>query len=239
MHDLPSQIARFRRGDSTLVVAAWDARRDTTLLGRPLLASLVVAGDGSPMAVARQDSAAATGHLVSIARADSGIVSLELLADHDRRAARRREGFTALDPGSVVLSDLLLYKADASPNADFATARDNALASNEVPLARAVGVYWEAYGLRERGGGEPVHYTVSVQQIGVSWLRHAVERVHLADPTTGLRLQWDEVPEQREGIAPRGVRVDLSRLRSGTYELAVTAETRRAITTAKREIVLR
>jgi hypothetical protein len=237
MHALPSQIARFRRGDSTLVVAAWDARRDTTLLGRPLLASLVVAGAGSPMVVAKQDSASATGRLVCVARADSGIVSLELLADHDRRAARRREGFSALDGSAVALSDLLLYKAEASPNADFATARDNALASTEVPLARVIGVYWEAYGLRERG--EPVHYTVSVQQTGVGWLRHAIERVHLADPTTGLRLQWDEVPEQQDGVAARGVRVDLSRLRSGTYELAVTAQTERAITTTKREIILR
>ncbi len=97
MHDLPSQIARFRRGDSTLVVAAWDARQDTTLIGRPLRASLVVAGANSPAVVTEQDSAAATGRLVSVARADSGIVSLELLADHDRRAARRREGFTALE----------------------------------------------------------------------------------------------------------------------------------------------
>jgi hypothetical protein len=35
------------------------------------------------------------------------------------------------------------------------------------------------------------------------------------------------------------VRVDLSRLRSGTYELAVTAETDRGTTTTKREIVVR
>ena len=236
MHELPSQIARFRRKDSTLVVAAWDARRDTTLLGRPLFASLVMA-DGVAMAVARRDSAAATGRLVSTAAIDSGIVSLELLADHDRRAARRREGFTALDRSSVALSDLLLYKPEALPNADFATARDNAMASNEVPLARAVGVYWEAYGLRERG--EPVHYTISVQQIGVSWLRRTVERMHLADPTSGLRLQWDEVPQPHDGIASRGVRVDLSRLRSGTYELSVTAETGRATASAKREIVLK
>jgi hypothetical protein len=111
-------------------------------------------------------------------------VSLERLADHDRRAVRRREGFTALDGNVVALSDLRLYKAEASPNADFVTARDNALASTEIPLARAVGVYWEAYGLRERG--EPVHYTVSVQT-GVSWL--GMRRPYIRRPTTGLRLQ--------------------------------------------------
>jgi hypothetical protein len=237
IHSLPSQVARFKRGDSTLVVAAWDARRDTTLIGRPLLASLVIAADDAPLAVARQDSAKATGRLVSMGVGDSGVVSLELLAEKDRRAARRREGYVAFTAHAVALSDLLLYAPDASANADFATARDNALASAEVPLARAVGVYWEMYGLRP--AGEPVHFTVSVQQVGVSWMRRAIERVHLADRTTGLRLQWDEVPGQQDGIAPRGVRVDLSRLRSGTYELAVTAATDRARTSATREIVLR
>ncbi len=236
VHDLPSQIARFRRGDSTLVVAAWDARRDTTLIGRPLTASLAVVTDGAPLTAARQDSAKATGSLVATVMSDSGVVSLELLATADRRAARRREGFTALDSNGVTLSDLLLYKPDASPNADFAAARDNALSSTEIPMARAVGVYWETYGLRDKG--EPVHFTVSVQQVSVSWMRRAIERVHLADPTTGLRLQWDEVPEKHDGIAARGVRVDLSRLRSGTYELAVTAETTRSTTAAKRTIVV-
>ncbi len=236
VHDLPSQIARFRRGDSTLVVAAWDARRDTTLIGRSLTASLVVAVDGSALLTTRQDSAKSTGQIAATAVGDSGVVSLELLAATERRAARRREGFLALDSAGVVLSDLLLYRPDASSHADFTIARDNALSSTEIPLARAVGVYWETYGLRE--SGEPVHFTVSVQQVGVGWFRRAVERVHLADPTTGLRLQWDEVPEKHGGIAARGVRVDLSRLRSGTYELAVTAETARAMTTSKRNIVV-
>lgn len=237
LHDVPSQIARFRRGDSTLIVAAWDARRDTTLIGRPLTASLAIAADGAPLVVERKDSATTTGHLSAIAAGDSGVVSLELLASADRRAARRREGFTAVEAGRVSLSDLMLYSPSVSGSADFVTARDNSLPSNELPLARAVGVYWEAYGLR--AAGEPVHYTLSVQQVGVSWMRRTVERLHLADRTTGLRLQWDEVPERHDGIAGRGVRIDLSRLRSGTYRLAVTADTRQATATTAREIVLR
>jgi hypothetical protein len=237
LHDVPNQIARFRRGDSTLIVAAWDVRRDTTLIGRPITASLAIAADGRPLVVERRDSAATTGSLSGITAGDSGVVSLELLASADRRAARRREGFTALDTGAVSLSDLLLYSPSVTARPDFATARDNALPSSELPLARAAGVYWEAYGLR--AGGEPVHYTLSVQQVGVSWMRRTVERLHLADRSTGLRLQWDEVPEQHDGIASRGVRIDLSRLRSGTYRLAVTAATRNATATTERDIVLR
>ena len=237
LHDVPSQIARFHRGDSTLIVAAWDVRRDTTLIGRPLMASLAIAANGAPLVVERQDSSKTTGRLSAITAGDSGVVSLELLAAADRRAARRREGFTALDAHGVALSDLMLYSPSVTAGADFTTARDNALPSNELPLARAVGVYWEAYGLR--AGSEPVHFTLSVQQVGVSWMRRTVERLHLADRTTGLRLQWDEVPEQHDGIAGRGVRLDLSRLRPGTYRLAVTADTRQATATTEREIVIR
>ena len=53
IHALPSQIARFRRGDSTLIVAAWDARRDTTMLGRALEAALVIAVDGEQRAMTK------------------------------------------------------------------------------------------------------------------------------------------------------------------------------------------
>jgi hypothetical protein len=102
--------------------------------------------------------------------------------------------------------------------------KDSALASSVIPLSRAVGAYWEAYGLGERG--EPVHYSLTVEQVGVSWARRAVERLHLADPSSALRLQWDEVPQQDHGIAGRGVRVDLSRLRGGRYVVTLEASTR-------------
>lgn len=234
---VPSQIARFRRGDSTLVVATWDARRDTTMIGRPLAAALVVRPDDAPMAVSRIDSTTAVGRLTATAAGDSGVVSIELLAKADRRAARSRVGYVALRGDGLRLSDLLLYAATSGVTPDFASAVDRALAGLEIPLSRSVGVYWETYGLPPRGA--PVHFTLTVQQVGVGWLRRTAERLHLADRTTGLRLQWDEVPEQHAGVAARGVRLDLSRLRSGTYTLALTAASGGTSATAEREIVLR
>jgi hypothetical protein len=114
--------------------------------------------------------------------------------------------------------------------------RDSALATNAVSGARGVGVYWETYGL---AAPEPLHFTLSVEQFGVGWLRKTAERFHLADPTSGLRLQWDEVPEPVGGTAPRSVRLDLSRLRSGHYRVSLTARARDAAATAIREIDVR
>src|SRR6185503_18927618 len=96
-------------------------------------------------------------------------------------------------------------------------------ASNAVPASRPLGVYWETYGLRPTG--EPVHFTLTVEQVGVSWLRHVAERLRFADPTSALRIQWQEVPLQQDGIAGRGVRVDLSRLRSGRYRVELSVST--------------
>jgi hypothetical protein len=221
VHELPSQIAAFRRGDSTLVVAAWDGRRDTTLLGRHLDAALVLAADREHTVMARRADAGVRGSLSTIGLLDSGVVSVELHAATERRAARTRIGVTARGSGRVALSDLLLYEsAAASPNALDAVV-DSALASDVVPGSRTLGVYWETYGLHP--AGEPVKYTLTVEQIGMGWLRRTAERLHLTDPTSGLRIQWEEVPQRVNGIAGRGVRVDLSRLRSGRYRMQLTA----------------
>ncbi|MEP6495087.1 MAG: hypothetical protein ABJF01_20540 [bacterium] len=238
VHGLPSQIARFRRGDSTLVVASWDARKDTTLLGRPLDAALVFAVDGVPRAVTRLSGARVTGHITAVDVLDSGLVSLELLASADRRAARERVGVFPRVGGRVALSDLLLYSPSATSPYELGVVQDSALASNVIPPSRAVGVFWETYGLR--AGSEQVSFTLTLEQVGVGWLQRAAERLHVADPTTGLRVQWQEVPQRINDIAGRGVRVDLSRLRPGRYrmQLAVEADGEPMVT-AVREIDVR
>ncbi|MFI5227488.1 MAG: hypothetical protein ACHQWU_00380 [Gemmatimonadales bacterium] len=98
IHDLPAQIAAFRRGESTLVLAAWDARRDTSLLGRPLDAALVLAASPDSMSIARR-AASAKGQMSVEARLDSGLVSVELLATGNKHAARRRIGLPARAAG--------------------------------------------------------------------------------------------------------------------------------------------
>jgi hypothetical protein len=220
MHDVPSQLARFRRGDSTLVVAAWDARRDTTLLGRSLDAALVLAREGEAGTIARQVDAKAVGHISVAGIVDSGVISLELLAKEDRRAARSRVGMAPRDTGRLALSDLLLYTSSETAPTELEAVRDSALASMVVPTSRVIGVFWETYGLQPRS--EPIHFTLTVEEIDIGLLRRVSEKLRFADPTSALRIQWDEVPLQQNGIAGRGVRVDLSRLRSGRYRMQLS-----------------
>ncbi|MEO6877454.1 MAG: hypothetical protein ABI205_03165, partial [Gemmatimonadaceae bacterium] len=81
----------------------------------------------------------------------------------------------------------------------------------------------EAYGVQANAG--PLAFALSVEQIHVDWLHRAAATMHLADPAAELRVRWEEVPRLSGGIAARGVRVDLSRLRPGQYriELSVTS----------------
>jgi hypothetical protein len=214
LHNLPNQVAVFWRGDSALVVAAWDARADTTLLGRPLNAALVLVDGDSVRAIRRDTAAGVVGHITTVGKLDSGLVSLELLASHDRSAARARVGLPARPAGRVSASDLLFY-APASASADeLALVRDSVLTSLTLPTSRGVGVYWELYGLHP---SETVHYSLTVERTGESWLRRAAQRLHLSDPAGGLRLQWEEAARPHDGIVGRGVRLDLSRLQAGRY----------------------
>jgi hypothetical protein len=230
MHDVPSQIARFRRGDSTLIVAAWDARPDTTLLGRRLDAALVLTSAHDSGAMARLSDAKVVGHLSVTGVVDSGVVSLELLATKDRRAARARSGLAPRAEGPVALSDLLLYSSTESAPTRLDAVKDSALSSTVVPASRSVGVFWETYGLRPQS--EPVHFTLTVEEIEIGFLRRAAERLRFADPTSALRVQWQEVPQVDHGVAGRGVRVDLSRLRAGRYrmQLSVASDAGSAVT---------
>lgn len=220
IHALPSQIARFRRGDSTLVFAAWDARQDTSLLGRTIDAALVVLDD-STTTISRLDSVRTRGHITLAAHADSGIISLELLAPKERRAARSRKGFVRRTSDGITLSDLLLYASGDSTPTTLAAAADSALTSTEIVGVRPVGVYWETYGLNTLG--KHVHYTLTVEEVEVGWMRRAAARVHLVDPTRELRIQWDEHPLPSNGIAGRGVQLDLSQLRHGKYRIELAA----------------
>jgi len=220
VHDLPGQIAVFRRGDSACVVAAWDAGADTTLLGRPLHAALVLAGDTSVVAIRRDTAAGVRGHLAVTGPLDSGLASLELLASGDRRAARTRVGVSARPAGRVTLSDLLLYApSPTSPDA-LALVADRALAHLSVASAAGVGVYWEAYGVQPT---DTVRYSLLVSRVDESWLHRATDLLHVSRPPASLRLAWNEVARLRDGIAGRGVNLDLSRLPAGRYRAELDA----------------
>ena len=224
LHEISAQVASFRRGDSTLIVGAWDVRRDSTLVGRELNAALVLAAPGEIRTVVRAEKQRAVGSIQATSLIDTGWISLELLAPTERRAGRLRVGLPKRSTGRVTLSDLLFYAPMPGPIESLDAVRDSALARDVAPFNRAVGVFAEAYGLAPQG--EHLRFDLTLEQIEIGWRQRAAERLHLADPTAAVRIHWEEQAHVKDGISSRGTRVDLSGVRDGRYrmQLRVTAD---------------
>lgn len=164
------QLARFRRGDTAVVVGAYDATRDSLWSdGRtpPALSGglFVLDDSGTAVAADRRDSVARVGVLVArvpyaspASRTDQStghwLLGLEILQrdtvhtiDGRRvlgRALRTRAPFHPLG-GDARLSDLLLLRHSPGPTPTLTAALDSAAGSLDVRRGGAGGIYWEQY----------------------------------------------------------------------------------------------
>ena len=218
------QVALFRRGDSAFVVAAFDvddgrASSETRNAG----AFAAVIDHGGVLApfgtTVKQAGLGVVSTLVAPWR--PFIISLEALNPVNGAAERTRFApKLPLSGGRLSFSDLLFYMPHDSAPASLVDAIPRALHALRAPSNRQVGVFWETYGVRD--GGEPVTYALFVSPEGQNLLHHALVKLHLVDPDRALSVQWQEVPSAVNGVASRGVTVDLSRLKPGRYSVRLT-----------------
>jgi len=234
---LEHQGAMFRRGDSCVVVAAYDLSADTLFAARAVTTTLALAADERTLTTAR-DSAAAAGPrtLTATAPCQPLVFSLEAIAQRERHVARARYGLAPAQPagGHAGISDLLLFDPPDSLPTTLDAVVPHAHSSTRVPSGYRLGVFWELYGFDPTSGAVDVSVTVEPQ--GTGWLRRAVESVGLATKRRGVRMEWQEVPEAASQ-ARRALALDLSGLSPGRYviEVAVASRSGDALM-ARREI---
>ena len=212
-----AQIARFRRGDSTLVVAAFTAVDDSL---REPVAVLGAGGLEGAVRTSRRDSVRAGTAQVMVAGAP--VVAGVEVADSARGTlARMREAF-AHAPGNAALglSDLLLYRVGE----DLAAALDSALPAtipgDTVARNRKLGLFWETYGLSALG--ESVDLAVGVERIDRGWIRATRQRLGLAPADTPIRVRWTDARARPDGGAAHSVSLDLGNLDPGRYRVSLT-----------------
>ena len=221
------QIAIFRRGDSALVVAAYDVS-DDTLFARGRIEAGLFAAPVDSMTIgevrgAIQSESGMSGVLMAHAAWSPMVVSLEILNDSSRSAARARYGLRPpTGEGRIQLSDLLLFSPRPSDSIShrLETVLPLALQTDRVNGRDLLGVFWETYGVRPEGESFPV--TITIERIREGLMRRTAERLHLASPFSPVKVQWREVPDGKNGIASRAVNLDLSQLGSGLYAISVT-----------------
>lgn len=215
------QVALFRRGDSAFVVAAFDANdgappRETRRVGT-FVAVIDRGGVLTPFGTTiEQAGLGVVSTLVAPWR--PFVVSLEGLNPASRTAVRARFApKLPLAGGRLSLSDLLFYTPRDSSPASLTEVVPRVLHATRAPSNRQIGVFWETYGVRPNG--ESLGYALLVTPADEGLLHRALVKVHLAEPERSVSVQWREVPSTADGIASRGVTVDLSLLRPGRYSV--------------------
>jgi hypothetical protein len=233
---LAHQLAFFRRGDSAIVVAAFDAESDSGFARDSLRAAVAVIADSSDSAVVvRLDRATRTERLRVSAPWSAAVVSVELVDSAHHRVARARH---SAGPDEVVpnarlaISDLLLLERPDSLPTILDDAVPLARGSDRARVADRLGVFWEVYGID--APNDTLAYTVTVTPTNESWLHRAVRRVGIGDRPAPLHMRWEE-PVTGGAPVARSLALDLSGLAPGRYQLEVTAD---ATATARRIITV-
>lgn len=212
-----AQTARFRRGDSTLLVAAWTARDDS--LAEPHAALAASLADGRTFAAPADSSA--TGRGMLLLPAQPLVAGVEIADTARATLAWSRSTWEAgvAAPGGLSLSDLLVYRPGEEPAASLDSALARAIPGDTASRSRAIGLFWETYG---PGDGDSLDVAVTVERVDRSFLRTARQRMGLAEPDSPLRMRWSDARPGAGGIAPHAISLDLGNLPEGRYRLTLS-----------------
>ena len=235
---LVHQVALFRRGDSCLVVAAYDVSEDTLFVGTARDVALVLARDERSVPVIERRPAAGASDVI-VAKVDGGpqLLSLELVAAARRHVARARYGVRPHDAlAGFSVSDILLFDPPDTLPTELAAVLPYVRGSTVVRGSARVGLFWEIAGL---DSAEATTTVVTVLPVGTGWLRRAAQSLHIAGRRASVRLEWQELPQLRGAVAGRPLAVDLSGLSPGRYRMEIAvhgASGRQAVATREIEV---
>jgi hypothetical protein len=215
---LSQQTSVFRRGDSVVVVSAYDASGDSLMPRGPVIAALTVAAgpDSPPVQTVRVDSAL-KGAVMIVAPDTPLLASIEIVGGDRIRRARLPVGL-ADSTRRIRISDVGFFAATDSLPSSLEAFMSVASATATARRGDKLGLFWELYGLRE--SDDDLTLRVQVTREGRSWLRRAGERVGLIGRQGGAGFGWRENGGGSE-IAPRSIVVDLSGLDPGRYRIEV------------------
>ncbi|MDB4899744.1 MAG: hypothetical protein JWN53_1552, partial [Gemmatimonadetes bacterium] len=208
-------IARFRRGDSTLIAAAFAASDDS--LRAPHAAVAAALPDGRVFASAGMDTAA--GHALLTVPGEPTVAGVDLLDSTTATLARSRLLFAPrTDGGPMRLSDLLLYRYDEAIPFLLDSVLAHSITGEQVTRQVAVGVYWESYGIESDSA---LQTAVIVERIDHGFFRSARQRLGFDDPDTPIRIHWQDAPPGG-AVSSRALSLDLANLAAGRYRISIT-----------------
>jgi hypothetical protein len=232
---LDHQSAIFRRGDSALVVMAYDVSRNRELAkaagdrGALAAALVLTKGEEADATVVRAESPGVRGTLTARTSWGPMLMSAEVASRRDHVLARARYGMRATDsPGSrVSISDLLLF----TPYDGMPRTLEDVLAhvapTQQLAQGGRIGIYWETYNTNPGGEGIDVAITVAPEeQGGGGWMRRSLTALRLVREAEPVTVGLSDVSARGRGFTQRAVVVDLATLKPGRYlmQLEISAQ---------------
>ncbi len=212
--DLPAQFARFKDGDSALVVAA--AQLDDAPLDPSGARFHASPGPHAPPTVLGPVEGQTRPSFSTAIPSTPLLVGIEAM-DPRGTVARVRRGLVPLDEGAVALSDPLLVETDG---ADLPGSREEAaaimLGKTTIESGSEMVVFWEVYGLA-RGSSMEVSISIAGRAEGlVTRIRRALG---VRAPAAAPVLTWSERAVGR--THPMAVGIDIGALEDGIYDLKI------------------
>jgi hypothetical protein len=214
---LDAQVARFRRSDSTRIVAAFDVSADTIFSGRKFSAALIAMGDEATPPAMSVVGESPTKNVITVSTPwKSQLIGVELLAKDSTGAARWRTGFAELplDSGKITVSDLLFVDGAPSLPSNLNEAITQAHGGTKFRRDRQVGLFWELYGKTPADSALPISLTITPIDQGL--IRRAFRALRIVPRVTPLNIRWQE--NGASGVlSARSVLLDLSLIPAGKY----------------------
>jgi hypothetical protein len=217
---LEHQKAVFHRGDSALVVLAYDSRTMPELAGVPITASLVVTPGTVAVGYGKTlKDAPPVGVIIAMAPWGPLLMSAEVAAPEHSAVARARYGVRPpFAIGTrVTLSDLLFYKPFGTFPSKVEDAAPHSVPTERLRADEKLGVYWETYGTDPNGEKMNISLTVVKEVEEGGFLRRKAEALKLVRQATPVSVSVDDMSARGASTSPRAIELDISTLKKGSY----------------------
>jgi hypothetical protein len=225
---LEHQQAMFRRGDSALLVMAYDVSKVPGLGNATHRRSAMVVTTGEQPAPHMVSSSNAPDHGTMSLSGSWGplLFSGEVWAPDSSVVARARYGVhPPYAVGTrVTVSDLLFYKPSGAPPTTVEEALALALPTERVRSSAPLGVYWESYGTDPAGETMKLTVTVVREVEESSFLNRKSKALKLIREATPVSISVNDMSARGRTISPRAVQLDISTLKKGAYIVQLEVE---------------
>lgn len=216
---LDAQVARFHRGDSTRVVAAYDVSADTIFGHKKFGAALIATGDTTAVQAKTEIAESPTKNVLTVSTPwREQLIGVELLAKDSAAAARWRSGFAEipLDSSRITVSDLLFVDGAPELPSDLSEATPRAHGGTKFQRNTKIGLFWELYGKAPADSAVPISLTIT--PVDESLLKRTFRALRIAPKAMPLNIRWQE--NGSSGVlSPRSIVLDLSMVPAGKYSV--------------------